>query len=181
MGQLQSPPPELLIVAGFSRHEEALRWAREVLEQDFGPVALESLAYDFVQTEYYKAAMGSGLRKRFFVFRDLLPAERLPAIKLRTNELEAALAGAAKFPELRPLNLDPGLLSLGKLVLATTKNQAHRVYLRDGVYAEVTLRFDDGQFVPWPHTYADYRLPEALAFMKRARDYYRDRLRDART
>ncbi len=177
MGQPCLPLPELLVVAAFSRHDDALQWARERLEKEFGPIALQSPAYAFDQTAYYEALMGPGLRKLFYVFRDLVSPERLPALKLRTNELEAELAARGAYSEARPLNLDPGLLSLGKFILATTKDQAHRIYLRDGVHAEVTLRFEQGRFVPWPHTYADYRLPEVLAFLNQARDLYRECLR----
>jgi len=125
--------------------------------------------------------MGSGLRKRFLVFQDLIPADQLVDIKLRTNELEQELKISKSWPEPRPLNLDPGILSLGKFMLATTKDQAHRIYLRAGIYAETTLRFQDHAFQPWPWTYADYRQPEVLAFLGEAREYYRQRLasRDA--
>ena len=70
------------------------------------------------------------------------------------------------------------MLSLGKFLLATTKDQAHRVYLRDGIFAEVTLRFEAGAFEPWPWTYADYREPFVRDFLRQARDYYRGRLRE---
>jgi hypothetical protein len=76
------------------------------------------------------------------------------------------------------LNLDPGLLNLGKFMLATTKDQAHRIYLRDGIFAEVTLRFEHGAFVAWPWTYADYREPALHQFLHEARDFYKRRLRE---
>lgn len=171
--------PVLLVVATFSRHAAALAWAREHLEHAFGPVGLASPAYDFTQTRYYEATMGPGLRKQFLIFRDLVAADSLPALKLRTNTLEEDLAHTGAYPEPRPLNLDPGVLELGKFLLATTKDQAHRIYLRDGIFAEVTLRFQEGAFVPWEWTYADYRLPEVRAFLGEARDYYRLRLREA--
>ncbi len=60
------------------------------------------------------------------------------------------MARSDSYPEPRPVNIDPGYLNLGKFLLATTKDQAHRVYLRDGVYAEVTLRYQAGAFEPWP-------------------------------
>src|SRR5581483_1463708 len=85
-----------------------------------------------------------------------------------------------RYPEARPLNLDPGLLSLGKFLLATTKDQAHRIYLRDGIFAEVTLRFEARSFEPWPWTYADYCLPSVREFLNRARDCYRRQLKTAR-
>jgi hypothetical protein len=168
----------LLVIAAFSRHEDALRWAEERLRQVHGPVALTSPDFDFHQTRYYEATMGPGLRKRFLAFEQLVPADCLPDVKRQTNDLEAELARAGTYPEPRPLNLDPGVLSLGKFCLATTKDQAHRLYLRDSIFAEVTLRFQDGAFEPWPWTYADYREPAIRGFLKSARDYYRKRLND---
>jgi hypothetical protein len=120
--------------------------------------------------------MGPDLRKQLWAFQNLIAADALPAIKLGTNGLEEALAGG--YPESRPINLDPGYLVLGKFVLATTKDHAHRLYLRDGIFAEVTLQYQYGAFRPLPWTYADYRLPEVIAFLGEARDYYRRALAD---
>jgi hypothetical protein len=176
MAEPRAAVPVLLVMAAFSRHDEALVWAREQLEQAFGPVALASPAFAFDQTAYYQPTMGPGLRKRLLAFRDLVAPERLADIKRHTNRLEQTLAESAIYPEPRPLNLDPGLLTLGKFVLATTKDQAHRIYLRDGIFAEVTLRYQAGAFQPWPWTYADYRLPLVGTFLQEARDYYRQRI-----
>jgi hypothetical protein len=178
MAQPRLPSPVLLVVAALSRHPAALAWGRQRLEQAYGPVALVSTPFDFRQTAYYEPTMGPDLRKCFLVFRDLVSADGLPAVKRHTNALEAELAASNAYPEPRPLNLDPGGLSLHKFLLATTKDQAHRVYLRDGIFAEVTLRFHDGAFEPWPWTYADYREPAVRDFLREARDYYRGRLRD---
>jgi hypothetical protein len=168
--------PVLLVVAAFSRHAEALNWARQCLEEAFGPVAHASLPYDFNQTTYYEPSMGPDLRKQFLAFDRLVAADSLAALKLHTNALEDELARAGVYPEPRPLNLDPGLLTLGKFLLATTKDQAHRIYLRDGIFAEVTLRYHAGAFEPWPWTYADYRLPVVLATLNDLRELYRRRL-----
>lgn len=177
MADPRPQPPALLVVAAFSRHAEALAWAQRRLESAFGPVALVSPQFDFDQTRYYEPSMGPDLRKQFFAFAEPKPLDALPELKLHTNRLEHELAGDATFPESRPLNLDPGLLTLGKFVLATTKDQAHRIYLRDGIFAEVTLRFQDGSFRPWDWTYADYREPHTIAFLNEARDHYRRQLR----
>jgi hypothetical protein len=120
--------------------------------------------------------MGTDLRKVLWAFRDLIDPARLPEIKLAANALEESLAARGLYPEARPVNLDPGYLVLGKFVLATTKDQAHRLYLRDGIFAEVTLHYQAGAFRPWPWTYADYRLDEVIAFLGSARDYYRQAL-----
>jgi hypothetical protein len=105
-----------------------------------------------------------------------VPSDCLPDVKNSTNSLEGELADQSLFPDIRPLNLDPGLLQLGKFLLATTKDQAHRIYLREGVYAEVTLRFHDGRFEPWPWTYADYREPGYHEFLQKARLFFREQL-----
>jgi hypothetical protein len=162
-------------VAAFSRHEQALAWARARLEECFGPIALAGEPFAFDQTTYYEASMGPGLRKQLLAFDRLIDQGRLAEVKLQSNALEQE-AGAAGYPEPRPLNLDPGLLVLGKLLLATTKDQAHRIYLRDGIFAEVTLRYQDGAFEPWPWTYADYRLGCVHDFLHQARAFYRRRL-----
>jgi hypothetical protein len=177
MADPRSPHPVLLVVAAFSRHAAALDWGRERLQQAYGPVALASPPFEFHHTTYYEPTMGAGLWKCLFVFRDLVSPDCLPAVKRHTNDLEAELAATGTYAEPRPLNLDPGVLSLGKFLLATTKDQAHRVYLRDGIFAEVTLRFEAGAFEPWPWTYADYREPAVRDFLRQARDFYRQRLR----
>jgi hypothetical protein len=138
-------------------------------------VALASLTYDFTQTDYYERMMGPGLRKRLLAFHDLVALDAFAEIKLLTNALEAEVRGG--WAEPRPLNLDPGLLTLGKFMLATTKDQAHRIYLGKGIFAEVTLRYQAGSFPPWPWTYADYRLPNVVAFLNEARELYRRRIR----
>jgi hypothetical protein len=178
MAEPRTPDPVLLVVAAFSRHDSAFEWARERLEEVYGPIALSSCRFDFHQTTYYESTMGTELQKQFFGFENLIVPELLAAVKLQTNALEADLAKSKRYAELRPLNLDPGLIMLGKFVLATTKDQQHRVYLRDRIFAEVTLRFQDKAFAPWPWTYADYREEAVRDFLKQCRTYYRRRLRE---
>jgi hypothetical protein len=178
MGEPHVPNPVLLVTAAFSHYPEALDWARQLLEQAFGPVELTSATLDFDQTRYYERDMGAALKKRFFAFRELVAADSLAKIKRRTNDMESELARSGSYPVPRPLNLDPGFLSLGKFQLATTKDQSHRIYVGEGVYAEVTLRYQAGCFEPWPWTYADYRQPAVLDFLQEARDLYRRRMRD---
>ncbi len=176
MAQPRPAAPALLVIAAFSRHPQAIEWARTKLEQAFGPVGRASAALVFDQTDYYAATMGSPLKKQLFTFRSLLVPDRLAGVKLQTNALEDELARSGTYPEVRPLNLDPGLLTLGKFMLATTKDQAHRIYLGDGIYAEVTLRFHHGAWEPWPWTYADYRQEAVRDFLFHAREDYRQLL-----
>jgi hypothetical protein len=170
--------PVLLVVASFSRHPTALMWGRSRLEETFGPVGLPSPVLIFNQTRYYEPSMGTDLRKQFLAFASLVDPAELAGIKLHTNDLERQLAAKGSYEEVRPLNLDPGLLSLGKFMLATTKDQAHRIYLRAGIFAEVTLRFEHGAYEPWPWTYADYREPALHNYLLEARGYYKQRLQE---
>jgi hypothetical protein len=171
----REPEPQLLVVALFSRHEQALAWGRERLEQLYGPVAMASDIYPFAYTAYYERAMGTQLQKQLLAFQQLVPADQLATVKRQTIRLEEELAGSGLYPEPRPLNLDPGHLNVRKLLLATTKDQIHRVYLREGIYAEVTLIFHEGAFRALPWTYADYQQPLILDFLHEARKYYLER------
>jgi hypothetical protein len=158
-----------LVVAAFSRHPDALTWAWEQLQAKFGPIDQLSEPFEFHHTAYYQASMGVGLTKQLAVFTNLVAPDSLPDAKISTIQLEADLSSTRRFSEPRPLNLDPGLLQLGKLLLASTKDQIQRVYLRDNIFAEITLRYVGKSFEPWPWTYADYREPCVIAFLNHAR------------
>jgi hypothetical protein len=176
MSETRPVAPVLLVVAAFSRHADALAWGRQKLEQAYGPIALCSDPFAFTHTSYYEATMGTNLLKQIFAFQRLVAPDALPDIKHFTNALEQELAATGTYPEERPLNLDPGILVLGKFLLATTKDQSHRIYLRDGIFAEVTLRFQAGAWEPWPWTYADYREAFVREFLLAAREFYRSQL-----
>jgi len=177
MGSPTPHPPALLILAAFSRHDVALDWARTRAEKAWGPIALESEPFDFSETDYYRASMGEGLRKVFFAFERPVDAALLPEIKLQTNAWEEEYAGAAGHAESRPLNLDPGYLTLGKLVLGSTKDFAHRIYLRDGIYAEVTLTYRHRAWQAHEYTFPDYRREDYQGFFSKCRGYLHELLR----
>ena len=169
MGVPREPTYSLLVIACFSRHSDALAWAAEQLTPRYGAIVLTSPDFTFHHTKYYDASMGTGLIKRFLVFEPIVSAGCLPEVKRCTIALENELAGSGRFSESRPINLDPGLIQLGKFLLASTKDQAHRIYLADDIFAEVTLRFQAGAFEVWPWTYADYREEAVRAFLNQAR------------
>jgi hypothetical protein len=173
-------PYSLLVVAAFSRHPDALDWAALQLAPRFGKIALVSPDFSFHHTKYYDSAMGTNLVKRFLVFDQIVPADCLPDVKHFTISLEQELADSGRFTETRPLNLDPGLIQLGKFLLASTKDQGHRIYLRDNIFAEVTLRFQAGAFDVWPWTYADYREDAVRAFLGQGRALLYERVRQMR-
>src|SRR5688500_8818147 len=129
MARRRHPELSRLVVAAFSRHVEALDWATARLQESFGPVERTSPDYDFHHTTDYETSMGPNLRKRLIVFEPACAADALPRAKNIAAGLEQELVVAGRFPEPRPLNLDPGLLQLGKFLLATSKDQSQRIYL----------------------------------------------------
>jgi hypothetical protein len=169
MGDIHDPDSVMLLIAASSRHAAALDWARERMERQFGRLALVSDAFDFTETDYYAATMGTGLKKQFAVFERLIDPAALADIKRQTNGWEAEYAALGRHAEPRPLNLDPGYITPAKLVLASTKDHAHRLYLRDGIYAEVTLAFRDRRWQPLDWTYPDYRRDDYMRFFTECR------------
>ncbi len=173
MGTVNLFVPEQLVVAVLSSRPGRLDAAREALESRFGPVAFASDPVPWSFTTYYDREMGPGIVRLFWAFaRPVDPAE-LSAIKLTTNGIEDAFREEGG----RKLNLDPGLLSLSRFILATTKDGSHRIPLRDGIYAEVTLVFERGAFYPLSWTYPDYRTEGCRSVLKTIREGYRQRLR----
>lgn len=170
MGSINSHPPVLLILAAFSRYPEALGWAQEKATAAWGPVLLASEPFAFEETGYYERTMGPHLRKQFLAFADRIDPALLAQIKRQTNAWEEEYAALGRHEEPRPLNLDPGYLTLAKLVLASTKDHAHRIYLSDDIYAEVTLSFRDGAWQAWPWTFPDYRREDYHAFFLQCRE-----------
>jgi len=167
---------EVKLIIGLLGRQEALGRAEAELRRRFGKTDFESAALPFTWTDYYTPEMGPGLRRKFLSFRRLIRPERLASIKLAAMKLEAELSVDGK----RTVNLDPGYLDLGKLVLATRKDQAHRIALGRGVFAEVTLRFRRGRFEPWEWTYPDYRSPEYAAIFAQIRSIYKQQGRESK-
>lgn len=180
MGLPTLPPPVKLLVALLSADPTLFATTVTQLEQSYGPADLESDIFPWNMTNYYRAEMGEDLLRKFISFAHLISPEDMTGIKLATNDLEMAFASPSA-PNTRRINLDPGYLDASKLVLASTKNQAHRIYLAHGIYAEVTLLFHHGTFHPFVYTYADYRWPETHAFLRQVRMRYVEQLRALRS
>src|SRR3989339_797244 len=127
---------------------------KPALEAAFGPADRVSPEMDFSKyTPYYHDEMGEGLRRVFVSFDRLIDRTLLPDIKHRTGKIEAEFLLHGK----RCVNLDPGYLTMGQLFLASTKNNFFRIYLCDGIFAEVTLYYERGGYVDFPWTYRDYQ------------------------
>ena len=179
MGKPRAAKPVKLFAGLLSGDADLLRRARQLLIKRWGPSDLESDVWPFTQTDYYEAEMGPGLQRLFVSFERLIPPDELACIKLETNAVERQMHEDCVAVEVaRPVNIDPGYLDLNKLVLATTKDAGHRVYVGHGIYAEVTLRYYYGGWQTERWTYPDYTTPEYHKFFVQVRERYRRQVRE---
>jgi hypothetical protein len=170
MGIPRSPGKNLLFVGALFSTEDYYLKAYRALQKTFGEVIMETPPVKWDFSEHYKDEMGEPLFRRFLFFRDFIEPDALSQIKLITNDLELKLSTTGK----RNINLDPGYLTLAKVVLASTKDYSHRVYLKEGIFAEVTLIFSkaEGKFIPTITTYNDYKDERYLKFFLLARELF---------
>jgi hypothetical protein len=176
VGQVIEPLPVKLIMGLIIGPQAPVLTVRQRLETSYGRVDLETDLLPFTATRYYEPEMGPQLQRQFWSFARLIAPEALAGIKRDTNAVEQAFALPDGQCCRRWVNVDPGYVDQAKLVLATTKDRQHRLYLGRGIYGEVTLRFTGGRFEPWEWTYPDYRTPEYLAFFEMVRQRYRQQL-----
>jgi hypothetical protein len=177
MAQIRPPRRAKLFCGLLASDEDLLAEARRRLGTQFGTPETASDIWPFANTDYYADEMGDSIVRQFVTFGELFSIERLPEIKRLTNTLEWRFCDDLALPHTtRPVNLDPGYLTLSKVVLATTKDYSHRLYIGGGMYAEVTLHYESGEWTPWPWTYPDYRSANYLAFFQQVREIYRQQL-----
>lgn len=186
MGHIRRVESVIPFCAIISRHPPAFEWAREQLTTLWGPLAEASEPMTFEASGYYASEMGTGLSKMLVAAVQPRDPAEMARWKTATNRLEAEYAVLQERAEpgesereqslLRPLNLDPGYISQSKLVLATVKDRDHRVYLRHGIFAEVTLRYLRSGWTENPWTYPDYRTAAVKTFAQECRARLRQHL-----
>lgn len=143
------------------------------IESVFGEIELQSGLYNFSQyTDYYKAEMGDNLKKNFIAFTKIREPELLVKYKIETNQLEKDFLSKGR----RTINIDPGYLTEAKIILATTKDYSHRIYLGEGIFGDLHLFFENGSFRKQQWTYPDYRQDSAIDFFNKMRLCYREQL-----
>jgi hypothetical protein len=157
MWELTNPNPVKLIIGILAANETALAVAIKSISTKFGQIDLASDVWPFTQTDYYKDETGPNILRQFISIENLIDPGKLAKIKHTANKLEQKLARSLKLPLPRPVNLDPGIIEPSKLVLATTKNYSHRIYIGHKMFAEVTLIYEKGNWRHFDYTYPDYR------------------------
>ena len=160
--------PQGIIVWGIlTNNLELVSEVEKEIEKDYGAIIQKSDAMPFDYTDYYEKEIGKNIKRMWLVTNKLINLSELARIKNYARQIEAKYSGENKN---RTINIDPGILTLANFVLATTKNYGHRIYLRDGIFAEVTLIFRDKTFQPLEWTYPDYR--KAVDFFNQVRIEY---------
>lgn len=177
MWDIKDPKPVKLIIGILAAEPAALHAAMEAIEDKLDSIDLASDVWPFNQTDYYKDQTGLNILRQFVSTKRLIDPGKLAKIKHKTNKLEQKLATRLKLPQPRPVNLDPGIIEPSKLVLATTKNYSHRIYIGKKMYAEVTLIFDKGHWCPLAYTYPDYRQQCYFEFFNKVRNRLLEQLK----
>lgn len=174
MSRPKEPDPVKLISSLFSPQPELIESVIAELAEIFGPTDRVSSQFPFDRTTYYAREMGWPLYRRFISFEKLIGADQLALIKLETNRVEQQHLREGG----RRINIDPGYVCPERLILATGKNYVHRVYLSNGIYADLTLVFRKGSFRPLDWTYPDYAAEETIQLFNTIRDTYMQQVRE---
>ncbi|QDT03203.1 hypothetical protein K227x_15850 [Rubripirellula lacrimiformis] len=169
MSSIRLIEPVVRICAVITRHPVAHRWAIEKISAAWGAVQKTSQPVPFIAGGFYDDTMGVGLQKTLIAFGDYQDPGGLADWKIQTNDWESEYAGLGGHDEPRPINLDVGYLSQAKLVLATIKDRDHRIYLRRGIFAEVTLNYVGKNWQHHRWSYPSYRTDEVADFAGRCR------------
>lgn len=176
MGEVRRRDKVKRFAAVFAHDRSALAWLERRCAEQWGAIELASDIWPVEETGYYHRTMGSGVLKQLLLFESLIEMECLVEDKLLAGQWERELAEQLGSVPPRPINIDSGYVSEAKLVLATTKDREHRLYIGRGIFAEVTLHYQKQQWKPWPWTYPDYHRNEVAQFLDSARTRLRKEL-----
>ncbi len=174
MATPQPIKPVKLIIALLFVDAQRVRLAEQEMTTAFGPIDYISPHFAFETTNYYCDEMGAPITRGFYAFAQLISPEELAAIKLRTNAIEHALAMNDK----RTVNLDPGYLDTDKFVLASLKYHGYKIYLREGIWADMTLHYEKGRFTAMPWSFPDFKSGAYEKEFLRIREIYKKQLKE---
>ena len=176
MGSIRAFNPVKLFLGVLVSGQDLVSSVESLLCSEFGPVDHRSPVIPFTFTNYYRKETGDSILRVFLSFERLIEGDQLPDIKHQTNAMEETFK-AADTNVTRPVNLDPGYIEHAKVILASTKNFYHRMYLARGIFGQVTMHFRNGTYEFFPWTYPDYKSAEYQKFFLELRDLYRQQLR----
>ncbi|HNS31788.1 MAG TPA: DUF4416 family protein [bacterium] len=171
MGTIRKGYPVKMFCGVIYSREDVFSVVKEILVARFGETDIEAGPFAFDFTDYYREEMGDNLLRRFLSFKMLVQPDQCHEWKYFTNQVEEKYFVPSTCR--RRVNIDPGYMNLSRVILLSTKDYFHRIYLQSGIFAESTLyyRNDDYSFFPW--TYPDYQSQEYLDFFRSMRVVYK--------
>ena len=175
MAEPKGPQPVKLLVGILCGAQEDVDWAKGRLEEEFGPIDYASPVFAFQLTDYYEEEMGPNLKRAFFSFLHLIDPGELASIKLTTNRLEQERTEGGR----RRVNLDPGYMDFYKIVLASGKPSGQKIYLGQGIYADLALYYDRG-WKPYDWGFPDFRRGVYNQIFTHVRGIYKRQCRELR-
>ncbi|RKX30071.1 MAG: hypothetical protein DRP47_00075 [Candidatus Zixiibacteriota bacterium] len=172
MVRIQKPPPGRLVVSIIYSSIDALADSLRVIEHKFSKVECETIEIPCSSQERYREEMGDNLQRRFFSFEQPVACDTLPMIKATCYKIETMFSDCVRDYYFRTVNIDPGILTPDKLVMASHREYNYRLYLGSGVFAQIELIHSQGQFKRLPWTNLDYCHDEAMDLFYRVRDSF---------
>ncbi len=173
MGKITRTKPVKLICSIIYQKESILPLVFKKLENNIGSIEFVSEHFIFNHTNYYENEMGKNLFRKFIIFKGVFQRDNLAQVKIDTNKIEESFTISGK----RQVNLDPGYITLENFILFTTKNYTHRIYLEKGIFADLTLIYENRKFNKLPWTYPDYASDEIRKFLKNIRENYKNEIK----
>lgn len=176
MGDILTPLPVKLFIALTYHDSSIYNNILEELKERFGLID-KVYHYDFSQfTDHYEDEIGKPLKKTIVIFQSLVSKEEFPELKIYSNKIEKMNANEDEYPMKRNINIDPGYLTEAKVVLMTTKNFSHRIYISKGIFGELALNYRGDSFSQNSWTYPDYASQEVIQFFNEVREDYREQI-----
>ena len=162
----------MFVVSILTREQSLIGEVTNNIEDLLGKTGLKSEFFTFDHTDYYEKEMGNNLNRLWLCFNNLSIPEKLVEIKLKVFEIEKKFSDSNG----RIVNLDPGYLDLHRLVLASFKEAGDKIYLSEGIWAHIVLRYFKKEFYAPEHSFSDFKENIFNPFFKKARLYYRSLL-----
>ncbi len=170
-----SPSPLTKLLCGvLFTDEQLLAKAKELLMQKYGVIDFESEFFKFDVSDYYKPEMGWPIQRKIWSFEKLINPKDIARIKIECNQIEDELAINGK----RKVNLDPGYMDYDKIVLASAKYNWQKIYLNHGIYSDLTLRYEKGNYFPFPWSFPDFKEGHYNKTLLSIREIYKSQMKD---
>lgn len=180
MSKAKKQSTAVLVMGIMYTDENKYKQAIKKLEKKFGSIKLKTEGYNFSYSDYYKKEMGEHLKKELLVFNKMIKRENIVSVKKITDKIEKKLSDKSKIENNRTVNIDPGILTLENFLLATNKNFSHRVYIKSGVFLDLTLIYKKHEgFTTLPWTYADFKSDNNILFLNKVRNLFFDKLKES--